>query len=57
MIETLHMTMEVLADAKVEIFVFILAACVHFLLFSNRLPVKDGIDPAGCLGGICYCRY
>lgn len=41
MIETLHMTMEVLADAKVEIFVFILAACVHFLLFSNRLPVKD----------------
>lgn len=56
MIETLHMTMEVLADAKVEIFVFILAACVHFLLFSNRfnrLPVKDGIDPAGWLGGIC----
>lgn len=41
MIETLHMTMEVLADAKVEIFVFLLAACVHFLLFSNRLPVKD----------------
>ena len=47
MIETLHMTMEVLAEAKVEIFVFILAACVHFLLFSNRLPVKDGIRLGG----------
>ena len=41
MIETLHMTMEVLAGVKVEVFVFLLAACVHYFLFSNRLPLKE----------------
>jgi len=42
MIETLHTTMEVIAGAKVEIFVFLLAACIHFLLFRHPGPsVKD----------------
>lgn len=41
MIETLHMTMEVLSGAKVEIFVFILAACLHYLIFAPRVLSKD----------------
>ena len=38
MIETLHMIIEVLATAKVEMGVFLLAACIHFVLFSNYAP-------------------
>ena len=34
------MTWEILAAAKLEIGVFFLAALLHFLLFSNRAPVK-----------------
>lgn len=40
MIEALYMTWEILAAAKLEIGVFFLAALLHFLLFSNRAPVK-----------------
>ena len=37
------MVYQTLATAKLEIGVFLLAACVHFLLFSNQAPARSSL--------------
>ena len=41
MIEALHTTMELIAGARVEIVVFLLAACTHYVLFTLRVPLRQ----------------
>ena len=46
MIEALHTTMELIAGARVEIVVFLLAACTHYVLFTLRVPLRQD-NPKG----------
>ena len=40
MIETIHVVFEALATVKLELGVFLLGACIHFLLFSHKAPLS-----------------